>query len=62
MGALGFFGLLFLGFGPLVVVFLACIARKSFLVLLGLARCGGAAGEHGGIAGGPSVWPAKHCN
>ena len=38
MGALSFLGPFFLGTGPLVVVFLACIARKSFLVLLGLAR------------------------
>jgi len=38
MGALSFFGLLFLGAGPLIIVFLAVVARKSFLVLLGLAR------------------------
>ncbi len=38
MGALSFFGLLFLGCGPLIIVYLAIIARKSFLVLLGLAR------------------------
>jgi hypothetical protein len=38
MGATAFFGLLFIGVGPLVVLFLSFIARKSFLVLLALGR------------------------
>lgn len=37
MGALSFFGHLLLGFGPIIIVFLFCIARKSLLVLLCLA-------------------------
>lgn len=36
MGAASFTGLLFLGCGPLAVVFVLCLASKSFLVLLAL--------------------------
>ncbi len=39
MGAASFTGLLFLGCGPLAVVFVLCLAAKSFLVLLALGRC-----------------------
>ena len=39
MGAASFTGLLFLGCGPLAVVFVLCLASKSFLVLLALGRC-----------------------
>ena len=38
MGATAFFGYLFLAGSPLATVYLVCIARKSFLVLLSLAR------------------------
>eukprot|EP00887_Chlorella_sp_A99_P004267 scaffold15.g4267.t1 len=37
MGLAGFAGLLLLGAGPIASVFLVCLARKSFLVLLALA-------------------------
>lgn len=45
MGAASFVGLLLLGGGPLLSVFLVCLARKSFLVLLALGRCVGAGGR-----------------
>jgi anterior pharynx defective protein 1 len=38
MGATAFFGYLFLAASPLATVYTFCIARKSFLVLLSLAR------------------------
>lgn len=41
MAAAGFFGLLLLGCGPLAAVFVVCISRSSFLVLLTLGRCVG---------------------
>lgn len=40
MGAVSFWGHLLVGLGPLAAAFMAVVARKSFLVLLALARCG----------------------
>lgn len=38
MGFESFAGLLLIGAGPLIVLYVACIAPKSFLVLLSLGR------------------------
>jgi hypothetical protein len=38
MGFTAFAGLLLIGVAPIIVLYIACVSRKSFLVLLSLGR------------------------